>query len=47
MVPNEIYLGKTAVWEGLGLQLFWITALVLLARWILRAGEQKLVVQGG
>jgi ABC-2 type transport system permease protein len=47
MIPNEIYLGKTPVWEGLALQLAWIAALTLLARWIMRAGEQKLVVQGG
>jgi len=47
MVPNEIYLGRTPIWQGLALQLFWIAVLVLVAKWVLRAGEQKLVVQGG
>jgi ABC-2 type transport system permease protein len=47
MVPNEVYLGRTPVWEGLGLQLFWILVLAVAGRWIVRAGEQKLVVQGG
>ena len=47
MVPNEIYLGRTPIWEGLLLQAFWIAALVVVSKWVLRAGEQKLVVQGG
>ncbi len=47
MVPNEIYLGRMPVWEGFAVQLFWIAALTLLAKKVLRAGEQKLVVQGG
>ena len=47
MVPNEIYLGRMPIWQGLGVQAFWIVLLTLLVKRILHAGEQKLVVQGG
>jgi len=47
MVPNEIYLGRTPVWQGLAIQLVWIAILVVIVKQVLRAGEQKLVVQGG
>lgn len=47
MTPNEIYLGKVAVWQGLGLQAFWIVVLVVVAKWLLGIGERQLVVQGG
>jgi ABC-2 type transport system permease protein len=47
MIPNEIYLGQTPIWQGLGLQLFWIGVLVLACRYVLSIGERQLVVQGG
>lgn len=47
MIPNEIYLGQTPIWQGLALQLFWIGALVLAGRYVLSIGERQLVVQGG
>lgn len=47
MIPNEIYLGHIAIWQGLGLQLFWIGALTVAARCVMSLGERQLVVQGG
>ncbi|CAN5706833.1 hypothetical protein BH09CHL1_BH09CHL1_10650 [soil metagenome] len=47
MIPNEIYLGQIAIWQGLGVQLFWIAALIVGARYVMSVGERQLVVQGG
>jgi ABC-2 type transport system permease protein len=47
MIPNEIYLGQIPIWQGLGLQVFWIGVLVLACRYVLSIGERQLVVQGG
>jgi ABC-2 type transport system permease protein len=47
MIPNEIYLGQIPIWQGLGLQLFWIGILTLASRYVLSIGERQLVVQGG
>jgi ABC-2 type transport system permease protein len=49
-LPVEVFLGKhrgadlAAVW---GLQLLWLTALVLLGRLVLMRAERRVVVQGG
>lgn len=48
--PVEIYLGiadGAGVWAALGAQLGWCVALYILARLMLAAGVQKLVIQGG
>jgi ABC-2 type transport system permease protein len=47
MIPNEIYLGQIEIWQGLGLQLFWIAVLIVAARYLMSLGERQLVVQGG
>ncbi len=47
MIPNEVYLGQIAVWQGLAFQLIWISVLIVAAQWLMRIGERKLVVQGG
>lgn len=47
MVPNEIYLGQIPIVQGLGLQAGWIAIMLAGARWIMRRGERKVVVQGG
>lgn len=49
-IPIEIFLGLIqgrALWEGLGIQAFWVIALVLLDHLVLRMGVRKLVIQGG
>jgi ABC-2 type transport system permease protein len=47
MTPVEVYLSQTSIWAGLGLQVFWIFVLTLVARWVMAIGERQLVVQGG
>ncbi len=47
MIPIELLLGQRTVFSGIALQLFWFGALSVLARVLLRAGERKLVIQGG
>jgi len=47
MIPNEVYLGQIAIWQGLAFQLAWIAVLIVAAQWLMRVGERKLVVQGG
>ena len=47
MSPVEIYLGQVGIFEGLGLQLFWVVAMIALAQWLLTIAERKVVVQGG
>lgn len=49
-IPFEIYLGLRqgdALWWGLGVQAFWVMALILLDHLVLRLGVRKLVIQGG
>jgi ABC-2 type transport system permease protein len=48
--PVEIFLGIVngpALWAALGAQAFWCVALYALARLVLGAGVNKLVIQGG
>jgi ABC-2 type transport system permease protein len=48
--PVSIYLGKTAgpeLWQGLIIQLFWVTAAYLLARWVWRRGIRRYAAVGG
>jgi ABC-2 type transport system permease protein len=48
--PVEIYLGHltgAALWQALGLQLFWCVALYGLARLALAAGLRRLIIHGG
>ena len=49
-IPFEIFLGlrqgNTLLW-GLGIQVFWIVALIFLDHLVLRLGVRKLVIQGG
>lgn len=47
MIPNEIYLGQIDPAMGLLFQCVWIVVMVFGARWILRQGTRKVVVQGG
>ena len=47
MVPNEVLLGQRSVLSGWALQLFWIVVMTAIARTMLRAGERKVVIQGG
>lgn len=47
MLPVEIWLGQVTIAEGLGLQLFWIAVMSLLAYAFLSIAERKVVVQGG
>ncbi len=47
MIPNEVLLGHRSLGGGLALQLFWVAALTWAARLLLRAGERKVVIQGG
>lgn len=47
MIPNEVLLGQRSVVSGFALQLFWVVALTAVARVLLRAGERKVVIQGG
>ena len=47
MVPNEVLLGQRSVLSGMTLQIFWVVALTAVARALLRAGERKVVIQGG
>jgi ABC-2 type transport system permease protein len=47
MIPNEIYLGQVAIWEGLGFQVLWIAVLIFAGRYLMSLGERQLVVQGG
>ena len=49
-LPLRIYSGQltgTAMWQGMGLQVFWLGALVLLGRLWMRRALQRVVVQGG
>ncbi len=49
-IPIEIYLGLyqgERLLEGLGIQAFWVAALILLDHLVLRLGVRKLVIQGG
>jgi len=49
-IPARIYFGTlqgSAAFAGLGLQLFWITALILLGRWLMARCLRSLEVQGG
>ncbi len=48
--PIEIYLGVAqgaALWEALGLQLFWVIAFTIICELTFRAGRKRLVIQGG
>ncbi len=47
MVPNEVLLGQRSALSGLALQLFWVVVMTVIARAMLRAGERKVVIQGG
>ena len=49
-IPFEIYLGLrqgNALLWGLGIQAFWVVALIFLDQLVLRLGVRKLVIQGG
>lgn len=47
MLPVEIWLGQVGIAEGLGLQLFWIVVMALVALRLESVAERKVVVQGG
>ena len=49
-LPLRIYSGQltgAAMWQGMGLQVFWLGALVLLGRLWMHRALQRVVVQGG
>jgi ABC-2 type transport system permease protein len=49
-IPIQIFTGITsgqAMWEGIGIQIFWIAAIILLDHIVLSLGIRKLVIQGG
>ncbi|MFY1069254.1 ABC transporter permease [Enterococcus sp. AD013-P3] len=49
-IPLRIYNGNltgTALWQGLGLQLFWLSLLILLGKLSLQQALKKVIVQGG
>jgi ABC-2 type transport system permease protein len=47
MLPVEIYLGQVSMLFGLGLQAFWVVAMIGGAQWLQSIAERKVVVQGG
>jgi ABC-2 type transport system permease protein len=47
MLPVEIYLGQVSMLFGLGLQAFWVVAMIGAAQWLQTIAERKVVVQGG
>lgn len=49
-VPLRIYSGDLAGWamyQALGLQVFWLAVLLAAGKWLCSRAEQKIVVQGG
>ncbi len=49
-VPLRIYSGDLAgeeMWRALGLQTFWLVALIVFGMWLCRRAEHRVVVQGG
>jgi ABC-2 type transport system permease protein len=47
MLPVEVFLGQTRIWQALALQGFWAVVLGVLAQFVLARAVQKLEVQGG
>lgn len=48
--PVSLYLGRvtgTDMWQGLGIQLFWVLFFYLVARWMWRRGIRKYTAFGG
>jgi ABC-2 type transport system permease protein len=48
--PVSIYLGRTTgaeLWQGLAIQVFWVVAAYLLARWVWNRGIRKYSAVGG